>query len=208
MNETMNNKELVASGHEFARHMSSDTPIIDIAKMVTRLASQLDVTTAALRHAYAQFDSQSLELKAAVAAEIDWEKAMMQAVGSDGIGDVVSAIEKLKTDGAALANENAALINAAKNGIVEVHDLIIDGGRTNLGTRNVIVSLNVETPATSKFIAEQQANGVEKFSSDIGLEYQQLEPELKPGSAQAKALKNIVFRAVSFAKKLRDEVKP
>lgn len=203
----MNNKELVAAGHEFARHMSSDTPIIDIAKMVTRLASQLDVTTAALRQKNAQFESQSLELKASIAAEIEWEKWMMQAVGADGIADVVSAIEKLKADGAALAAENASLINAAKNGIVEVHDLIIDGGRTNLGTRNVIVPLNVETPATDRFIAEQQAIGVERFSFDIGREYQQLEPELKPGSAQAKALKNNVFRAVSFAKQLRAEVK-
>ena len=97
MNETMSNKELIAAGHEFARHMGSDTPIIDIAKMVTRLASQLDLTTAVLRQANAQIDSQSRELKAAVAAEIDWEKSMMQAVGADGIADVVSAIEKLKT---------------------------------------------------------------------------------------------------------------
>ena len=96
MNETMSNKVLIAAGHEFARHMSSDTPIIDIAKMVTRLASQLDVTTAALRQAKAQFESQSLELKAAFAAEIEWEKAMMQAIGADGIADVVSAIERLK----------------------------------------------------------------------------------------------------------------
>ena len=89
MNETTNNKELVAAGHELARHMSSDTPIIDIAKMVTRLASQLDVTTVALRQANA-------ELKASVAAEIEWEKTMMQAVGEDGIADVVSAIDALK----------------------------------------------------------------------------------------------------------------
>lgn len=113
MNETMSNKELIAAGHEFARHMGSDTPIIDIAKMVTRLASQLDVTTAALRQANAQLESQSLELKAAVAAEIEWEKSMMQAVGADGIADVVSAIEKLKADGAALAAENAYLLPKA-----------------------------------------------------------------------------------------------
>lgn len=89
MTDSTNNKELVAAGHEFARHMSSDTPIIDIAKMVTRLASQLDVTTVALRQANA-------ELKASVAAEIEWEKVMMKAVGEDGIADVVRAIEKLQ----------------------------------------------------------------------------------------------------------------
>ena len=208
MNETMSNKVLIAAGHEFARHMSSDTPIIDIAKMVTRLASQLDVTTAALRQANAQLESQSRELKAAVAAEIDWERSMMQAVGADGIADVVSTIEKLKADGAALAAENEVLINAAKNGIVKVHDLIIDGGRTNLGTRNVIVPLNVETPATSKFIAEQQAIGVEKFADYKNNEMFSLHPDTYAVGAIAATMSAQVKELKSFAQQLRDEVKP
>lgn len=41
-----NNKHLVRVGHEFAAAMSDDTPIITIAKMVTELASALDVQTA------------------------------------------------------------------------------------------------------------------------------------------------------------------
>ncbi|HHI0811431.1 TPA: hypothetical protein ACP4UQ_000715 [Escherichia coli] len=49
MNDSLNNKELVAAGHEFAKTLSSDTAIIEIAKMVSRLATQLDCTTAALR---------------------------------------------------------------------------------------------------------------------------------------------------------------
>lgn len=40
-----NNKHLVRVGHEFAAAMSDDTPIITIAKMVTELASALDVQT-------------------------------------------------------------------------------------------------------------------------------------------------------------------
>ncbi|WP_313449669.1 hypothetical protein [Atlantibacter hermannii] len=43
---TDNNKHLVRVGHEFAAAMSDDTPIITIAKMVTKLASALDVQTA------------------------------------------------------------------------------------------------------------------------------------------------------------------
>jgi len=43
---TDNNKHLVRVGHEFAAAMSDDTPIITIAKMVTELASALDVQTA------------------------------------------------------------------------------------------------------------------------------------------------------------------
>ena len=41
-----NNKHLVRVGHEFAAAMSDDTPIITIAKMVTELASALDVQSA------------------------------------------------------------------------------------------------------------------------------------------------------------------
>ena len=49
MTDSMSNKELIAVGHEFARTLSSDTPIIDMAKMFTRLAERLDCTTAVLR---------------------------------------------------------------------------------------------------------------------------------------------------------------
>lgn len=43
---TDNNKHLVRVGHEFAAAMSDDTPIITIAKMLTELASALDVQSA------------------------------------------------------------------------------------------------------------------------------------------------------------------
>lgn len=39
----MNNKELIKAGHELAKAISNDTPLIEIAKMVSNLASQLDV---------------------------------------------------------------------------------------------------------------------------------------------------------------------
>jgi len=35
-------KELVAAGHQFAANIGSDTPLIDMAKMVSQLATQLD----------------------------------------------------------------------------------------------------------------------------------------------------------------------
>ncbi|HHG9538314.1 TPA: DUF551 domain-containing protein [Enterobacter hormaechei subsp. xiangfangensis] len=57
MNDSLNNKELVAAGHEFAKTLSSDTAIIDIAKMVSRLAERLDCTTAALRETNKQRDA-------------------------------------------------------------------------------------------------------------------------------------------------------
>ncbi|ELY2676725.1 hypothetical protein QMW77_18290 [Cronobacter sakazakii] len=44
-----NNDELIAAGHELAKCLDSSTPLLDIAKMIVRLADKLDVTTAALR---------------------------------------------------------------------------------------------------------------------------------------------------------------
>lgn len=49
MSDSLNNKELVLVGRDFAKALSSDTPIIDIAKVLSRLADRLDVTAAALR---------------------------------------------------------------------------------------------------------------------------------------------------------------
>ncbi len=61
MNDSLNNKELVAVGHQFAKAMSSDTPIIDMAKIVSRLAERLDCTTAALREMTKQRDALAAE---------------------------------------------------------------------------------------------------------------------------------------------------
>ncbi len=49
MSDSLSNKELVAVGHQFAKAMSSDTAIIDMAKIFSRLAERLDCTTLALR---------------------------------------------------------------------------------------------------------------------------------------------------------------
>lgn len=41
--ETSPVKELVRAGHEFAAALGADTPLIEIAKLVSRLATELDV---------------------------------------------------------------------------------------------------------------------------------------------------------------------
>ena len=61
MSDSLNNKELVAVGHQFAKALSSDTPIIDMAKMFTRLAERLDCTTAALKESEREFDKMCAE---------------------------------------------------------------------------------------------------------------------------------------------------
>ncbi|HBX05185.1 MAG TPA: hypothetical protein DEG10_02810 [Leclercia adecarboxylata] len=61
MSDSLSNKELVAVGHQFAKAMSSDTPIMDIAKIVSRLAERLDCTTLALREMTKQRDELAAE---------------------------------------------------------------------------------------------------------------------------------------------------
>ncbi len=61
MSDSLSNKELVAVGHQFAKAMSSDTPIIDMAKIVSRLAERLDCTTLALREMTKQRDALAAE---------------------------------------------------------------------------------------------------------------------------------------------------
>ncbi|ELY5786983.1 hypothetical protein SNN57_003102 [Cronobacter sakazakii] len=57
----MNNDELIAAGHELAKCLDSNTPLLDIAKLLSKLASQLDVTTAALREKTKQCDALAAE---------------------------------------------------------------------------------------------------------------------------------------------------
>ncbi|EOW6807300.1 hypothetical protein ACOZ12_001962 [Cronobacter turicensis] len=60
----MNNDELIAAGHELAKCLDSNTPLIDIAKLLSKMATQLDVTTAAMREKTKQCE------QLAVAAQI------------------------------------------------------------------------------------------------------------------------------------------
>lgn len=82
----MTHKQLIRATYVAAKYESAQT-----AQLLTELAGRLDGALAAARTA-------CLERDASVRAEIEWEKAMMQAVGEDGIGDVVLAIEALKAE--------------------------------------------------------------------------------------------------------------
>ena len=84
-------KELVAAGHAFAKAIGMDTPLIEIAKMVSVLATRLDCAL--------------VRGDACMQAEMVWEKAMMAAIGEDGVGCVVRAIAELKAERDALAAE-------------------------------------------------------------------------------------------------------
>ncbi|EOU9603813.1 hypothetical protein ACOJCO_001501 [Cronobacter dublinensis] len=56
----MNNDELIAAGHELAKCLDNE-PLLDIAKMIVRLADKLDVTTLALREKAKQCEQLAAE---------------------------------------------------------------------------------------------------------------------------------------------------
>ncbi|PUX01045.1 hypothetical protein [Cronobacter sakazakii] len=56
----MNNDELIAAGHELAKCLDSD-PLLDIAKLLSKMATQLDVTTAAMREKTKQCEKLAAE---------------------------------------------------------------------------------------------------------------------------------------------------
>lgn len=57
MKTELSNKELVAAGHQFAKAMGMDTPLIEIAKMIAELAIRLDCALAAAAEAGKQRDA-------------------------------------------------------------------------------------------------------------------------------------------------------
>lgn len=89
MSKTQNNKELVRVGHEFAKAMSADTPIIEIAKMMSRLAERLDCTTAALHEMTKQRDALGAKLEAKDKQIADLKEAFHIALSAAGINGEV-----------------------------------------------------------------------------------------------------------------------
>ncbi|EOU3311736.1 hypothetical protein ACNVJZ_001502 [Cronobacter sakazakii] len=57
----MNNDELIAAGHELAKCLDSNTPLIDIAKLLSKMATQLNVTAAELREKTKQCEELAAE---------------------------------------------------------------------------------------------------------------------------------------------------
>lgn len=91
-----NNKHLVRVGHEFAAAMSDETPIITIAKMVTELASALDMQTArseALETQLNEMAAENAELKRANAVALNIlndEDTLITSLWASSVHKVVS----------------------------------------------------------------------------------------------------------------------
>lgn len=150
-------KELVAAGHAFAKAIGMDTPLIEIAKMVSVLATRLDCAL--------------VRGDACMQAEMVWEKAMMAAIGEDGVGCVVRAIAELKAERDALAAENLALRNAHPQPFGPIMIQALDAYEKDreqepeTGMLNAFFilrdSINIKTPATDAYLNSVRAEGVE-----------------------------------------------
>jgi len=109
---TDNNKHLVRVGHEFAAAMSDDTPIITIAKMVTELASALDVQTArseALAAELARYSMPAGEADQRMAES----RAVRQALGFGQDADDVAPVDLVERINALAAALKASEANDA-----------------------------------------------------------------------------------------------
>ncbi|WP_314417772.1 hypothetical protein [Pseudescherichia vulneris] len=157
MSELQNNKELVAAGHQFARLMSSDMPLIDIAKMITRLAERLDCTTAALRETAKQRD-------ASKQAERAWETTMMQACGEDGPKSVADKFASLEAKCAALTADNVARAEIIGQLAWQYSASGIKPVEKSLNPASALLYDALEVlrqPATAAAVNELKAQGVE-----------------------------------------------
>ena len=100
MQKNLSNKELVAAGHKFAANISADTPLIDMAKMVSELATQLDVALAAAAEAGKQRDQLALEsvgLKDAVALLLEDARRVQQLEPNAGTETRINTVLSLLT---------------------------------------------------------------------------------------------------------------
>lgn len=129
-----NNKELVAAGHQFARLMSSDMPLIDIAKMITRLAERLDCTTAALRETAKQRDALTADnvARAEIIGQLVWQYS---ASGIKPVQKSLNPASALLYDALEVLRQpaTAAAVSELKAQGVETaaasyHPLVVTGG--------------------------------------------------------------------------------
>ncbi len=134
MSESLNNKELVAVGHEFAKALGSDTPIIDIAKMMSRLAERLDCTSAALRETAKQRDALTADnvARAEIIGQLVWQYS---ASGIKPVHKSLNPASALLFDALEVLRQpaTAAAVNELKAQGVETaaacyHPLVVTGG--------------------------------------------------------------------------------
>lgn len=164
MSDSLNNKELVAVGHQFAKALSSDTPIIDMAKMFTRLAERLDCATAALHATQAQRDQLAAENAALKSNLMFWD-----AEDPEAPYDTPEEIAEACT-----LDYNDEFIVQVANRLPNRTYRVCES-REHECKVELVAGGEFKTPATDAFLAEMRSRGLDemaiayrKFASEDG----------------------------------------
>ncbi|MGK3116698.1 hypothetical protein [Candidatus Pantoea formicae] len=92
MTNKQSNKELVKAGHAFASAMDMDTPIIEIAKLVTKLADRLDVLDACNKSLAAEIVVARKAVKLFCDVVGSNTDAICEEIGSEGVRAILAAM--------------------------------------------------------------------------------------------------------------------
>ncbi|MFB4541798.1 hypothetical protein ACE3J1_17980 [Enterobacter hormaechei subsp. steigerwaltii] len=148
----MNNKELVNAGHELAKAISNDTPLIEIAKMVSNLATQLDVQLA--RSNALAAENAGLKSKLIF---WDWNDPEMSYDSPEELAEAFSLNYNEEFTVMVAAKMPNRVYRVCESWEQECKVELVDGGE-------------FETPDTDAFLAEVRAQGVEMFAAYCGEE--------------------------------------
>ncbi|EPC7250985.1 hypothetical protein ACR2R9_000858 [Cronobacter sakazakii] len=162
------NNELVKAGHELAKCLDSNTPLIDIAKLLSKMATQLDVTTLALREKTKQCEKLAAE-NAALKSEasyfsygsehnFEWHKTAEEAVEA-----AEAAIDDYRGDACDGWSEEVTSICWGL--IMQTATKVGERPRTEDDSCDPAIDTicdyellpNIETPATDAFLREVRA---------------------------------------------------
>ncbi|MCU3443779.1 hypothetical protein [Enterobacter asburiae] len=117
----MNNKELINAGHALAKAISNDTPLIEIAKMVSNLATQLDVQLARSNALAAE----NAGLKAAI-VEHSQRFTVCRCCGTENDcshDDVCRAVNEVPETDSFLSELRAVTIETCADDLVSKNDI-------------------------------------------------------------------------------------
>ncbi|ELY6345168.1 hypothetical protein SNQ56_002094 [Cronobacter muytjensii] len=153
----MKNDELIAAGHELAKCLDSE-PLLDIAKLLSKMATQLDVTTEALREKTKQCEQ--------VAQAVGWVDGGNFTI-AEAVAGYVSGLKAATQRSEELAAENAALKDLAKGWANATDDRLFEehGEIFHDSIDDCEAQLKTICPATDEFLREVRAQGVEAFAA-------------------------------------------
>lgn len=165
MSDSLSNKELVAVGHQFAKTLSSDTPFIDMAKIVSRLTERLDCTTAALHATQAQRDQLAAENVALKSNLIFWD-----AEDPEAPYDTPEEIAEACT-----LDYNDEFIVQVANKLPNRTYRVCESWEHECKIE-MVAGDEVKTPATDALLAEVRAQGADAVADQHRRKYEELKP--------------------------------